>query len=84
MNRKQRINTILSNHLVGWKIEILDNSYQHKGHNSFDGKEGTHFQIKLFNQLNKKQNRIEVHRKINALLKEEFVNGLHSLEINIL
>ena len=36
------------------------------------------------NVSNCKYNRLELHRKINDLLKEEFLKGLHALEINII
>ena len=32
MNRKQRIQTILSKELPEWSIELVDDSINHKGH----------------------------------------------------
>ena len=66
------------------KIKIIDNSYKHKGHGSFSGNEESHFKINLLNKSLDKPHRLEIHRKINNLLKEEFLTGLHALEINIL
>ena len=83
MNRKQRIASKLSNELKDWKIIIIDNSHEHSGHNNFDGKSETHFIIKLKSLSSLKVNRIELHRKINLLLKDEFSSGLHALEISI-
>ena len=84
MNRKKRIETVLQSSFVGWRIEIIDNSNEHIGHNHFDGSQETHFQVILKNKIQKKINRLSMHRKINELLKDEFVKGMHALEINIL
>ena len=37
MNRKQRIDKILSNKFDNFLLEIVDNSNLHKGHNNFTG-----------------------------------------------
>ena len=84
MSRKKRIEFILLENIKDWEIEVIDNSFLHKGHNNFDGNQETHFKINLQNKSINKQNRLEIHRKINALLENEFLNGLHALEINIL
>tara|TARA_X000000368_G_C22905920_1_gene656280 strand:- start:221 stop:475 length:255 start_codon:yes stop_codon:yes gene_type:complete len=84
MNRKERIQSILSKNINDWEIEVIDNSYKHKGHGSFSGNEESHFKINLLNKSLDKPHRLEIHRKINNLLKEEFLTGLHALEINIL
>ena len=84
MNRHQRIKEILNNNFKEWNVDIIDNSFEHAGHNQFDGKQESHFKINLKNVSNCKYNRLELHRKINDLLKEEFLKGLHALEINII
>jgi BolA protein len=84
MNRKQRIQSILSNNFNDVTIEVKDNSNDHSGHGSFDGSQESHFKVNLKFKIKKKINRIEIHRKINTLLGDEYLNGLHALEINIL
>ena len=84
MNRKQRIQSILSNAFDNIILDIQDNSNEHSGHGNFDGSQESHFKVILKFGVKKKINRIEIHRKINALLKDEYLNGLHALEINIL
>ena len=84
MNRRKRIEAVLKSALTEWRIEIIDNSNKHSGHNHFDGTQETHFQIILKNINNNKTNRLNIHRKVNELLKEEFINGMHALEIKIL
>ena len=83
MNRKKRIEKILSNYLIDFKIEVIDNSNEHIGHNNFDGSQESHFKINIENKPKKILSRLEIHRKINQLLKYEFQNGMHALEINI-
>ncbi len=83
MNRSKRIKKILNNQFSDFDIIITDNSHLHKGHNNFTGEKGTHIAIKLNAKTKIKVNRLDIHKKINLLLEEEFNSGLHSLEINI-
>ena len=83
MKRKQRILKKIEKELINFSTEIIDNSYLHSGHNNFDGSNETHIMIKLLNQSSKNINRLDIHRKINKLLNNEFKMGLHSLEIKI-
>ena len=84
MKRKKRIKSILINNLSDWKIEIIDNSNEHAGHNNFDGMEESHFKVILKKNSLQDYSILEIHRKINNLLKEEFISGLHALEIKII
>jgi len=83
MNRKQRIDKILSNKFNNFLLEIIDNSNLHKGHNNFTGNDETHIKIILTKKNEIPTNRLNIHRLINNLLEEEFRSGLHSLEIKI-
>ena len=83
MNRKQRIDKILSNKFDNFLLEIIDNSNLHIGHNGFTGNNETHIMITLTKKDRTPSNRLNIHRKINRLLENEFKNGLHSLEIKI-
>ena len=83
MNRKQRIDKILSRKFNNFLFEIVDNSNLHKGHDNFTGNDETHIKIILTKKNAIPINRLNIHRIINNLLKEEFTNGLHSLEIKI-
>ena len=83
MNRKQRIDKILSKKLSDFLLEIIDNSNLHKGHNNFTGNDETHIKIILTKKNKIPINKLNIHRLINNLLEEEFKSGLHSLEIKI-
>ena len=84
MNRTKRIKNILEKNLFEFRINIIDNSHLHKGHNNFDGNNETHILVHLKKNSKLELNRLEVHRKINSLLIKEFEGGLHSLEIKII
>ena len=84
MNRTKKIKKILQKHFFDVVINIQDNSHLHKGHNNFKGKDETHICVNLIFNSKSSINRLEVHKKINWLLKEEFNKGLHALEIKII
>ena len=84
MNRKKRIETTINSNFIEWDIEIKDNSSLHIGHQNFDGNQESHFLVVLKRKKANNENRLAIHKKINNLLKDEFLNGLHALEIKIL
>ena len=84
MNRTKRIKNILENNLLDYVVNIIDNSYLHKGHNNFNGDGETHILIELKKRDKINIKRLEIHKKINLLLKNEFNTGLHSLQIKII
>ena len=84
MNRTKRIDRILEKHFLDFSIEIIDNSLLHKGHNNFDGNHETHILLELKSNNSLKIDRLQIHKKINTLLKKEFEMGLHSLQIKII
>ena len=84
MNRTKRIETILEKYFSDTKISVINNSILHKGHNNFDGSGETHILIEFYKSSELNLSRLEIHRKINSLLNEEFESGLHSLEIKII
>ena len=51
MNRKQRINKILSNKFDDFILEIIDTSNLHIGHNNFTGNDETHIKIILTKKI---------------------------------
>ena len=83
MNRKQRIEKLLSNKFDNFLLEVVDNSNLHIGHNNFTGKDETHIKIILTKKNKTSSNRLKIHRTINTILEKEFKGGLHSVEIKI-
>ena len=84
MNRMERIKNLLSNKFINFSIEVRDNSHLHVGHNNFDGENETHIQVLLSINSKQKISRLNIHREINDILKNEFDSGMHSLEISII
>ena len=63
------------------KLEIIDNSQKHKGHKFFQ-EEKFHLKIIIESKYLKSLNRIDAHRKVKQILKEEF-KKIHALELKI-
>ena len=63
-------------------ITLIDNSNLHKKHKSFDLNK-FHFKIIIESEELKKMNRIDAHKKVFSILKEEIKNKIHALEIEI-
>ena len=63
------------------KVEIIDNSSKHKGHKFFQ-EDKFHLKIIIESKYLKSLNRIDAHRKVKQILKEEF-KKIHALELKI-
>ena len=83
MNRTKRIKDIIEKNFNDFSISVTDDSLAHKDHNNFDGKEETHIIVELKKKFNLDIKRLEIHKKINDLLCDEFKLGLHALQIKI-
>jgi len=83
MNRTKRIQDIIEKNFNEFSVLVTDDSLAHKGHNNFDGKEESHIIIELKKKFNLDIKRLDIHKKINTLLSEEFKIGLHALQIKI-
>lgn len=80
---KERIIKKLEEELKPEFLEVKNNSYLHKGHLGDNGTNETHFAVNISAKDLKSLSKVNAHRKINQLLKEEFDNGLHALEVRI-
>ncbi len=80
---KQRIEKILEENLRPEFLEVRNNSNLHQGHAGDDGSGETHFEVIINAEELGRLNKIQAHRKINELLKDEFKNGMHALEIKV-
>ena len=63
-------------------ITLIDNSSFHTKHKSFDPNK-FHLKIIIESEKLKNMNKIEAHKKIFSILKEEIKNKIHALEIEI-
>lgn len=65
-------------------LEVKNNSQMHFGHLGDDGSGETHFAIEIESDDLNKLSKIQAHRKVNSLLKDEFEKGMHALEIKVI
>ena len=63
-------------------LEVRNKSHLHRGHLE-DEAGDTHFEVLIEADELRKLGRIQAHREVNSVLKDEFENGLHALEIKI-
>ncbi len=82
INMKSTIEKKLTENFQPKFLEVKNKSHLHRGHLEDESGE-THFEVVIEEDDLKKIGRVQAHRKINSLLKEEFENGLHALEIKI-
>jgi len=64
------------------RIQIIDNSYLHTKHKSFDINK-SHLKLVIHSKKLKKLKRTEAHKIIFSLLIEEMKDKIHALEIEI-
>jgi stress-induced morphogen len=64
------------------KITLIDNSYLHTKHKSFDINR-FHLKVIIESKILKKMDKIEAHKEIYSILKDEMNNKIHALEIEI-
>ena len=64
-------------------ITLIDKSHLHKKRKSFDINK-LHLKIIIESKILKKMNKIQAHKKIFSILKEEMKNKIHALEIEII
>ena len=81
MNRKARIESLIINEINPEFFLIKDVSEEHRGHGSFKDGVESHFDITVVTDKFSDKNKIERHRIINKLLKEEFLLDLHSVTL---
>ena len=64
------------------KISLIDNSHLHTKHKSFDSNK-FHIKLLITSSKLKKMQKIDAHKMIFSILKEEMKTRIHALEIEI-
>lgn len=83
-NRIDRITTLLVERFSPSQLEIRDQSDQHAGHGNVPPEAmHTHLHILIQAESLAGKSRVEQHREIMAIVKEEFDIGLHALQIQV-
>ena len=78
----EKIKAKINNKLSPEQILLIDNSYLHTKHKSFDP---NRFHLKLVIKSKKLKNmkKIDAHKVIFSILNDEMKNKIHALEIEI-
>ncbi len=76
---KEKLSVLQPHHL-----EIIDESAAHANHFKSSFIEATHITIKIATEHFAGIKRIEQHKIITRLLKDEFNSGLHALSIQVI
>ena len=78
----EEVRAKINNKLSPEHILLIDNSYLHTKHKSFDSNK---FHLKLIIKSEKLRNmgKIDAHKTIFSILNDEMKNKIHALEIEI-
>ena len=78
----EKVKEKINNKLSPEQILLIDNSYLHTKHKSFDS---NRFHLKLIIKSEKLKNmkKIDAHKVIFSILNDEMKNKIHALEIEI-
>ena len=63
-------------------LEVVDESHQHVGHAGHKPGGETHFRVYIVSELFKGKSRIDRHRMINEILKDELAGPVHALALH--
>ena len=63
-------------------IILIDNSHLHTKHKFFN-KNKLHLKIIIKSEKLKRMNKIDAHKEVFSILKDEMKNNIHALEIEI-
>ena len=64
------------------ELAIVDNSHKHKGHKSFSP-DKFHLHLKIKSLYLKSISRVNAHKLVMKILKEDLKTKIHALEISI-
>ena len=78
----EKVKEKINNKLSPEKILLIDNSYLHTKHKSFDS-DKFHLKLIIKSEKLKNMNKIVAHKEIYSILKDEMSNKIHALEIEI-
>ena len=82
MNFFDEIKEKINNKIVAENVILIDNSYLHTKHKFFD-KNKFHLKLIIKSKKLKTMSKIMAHKEIFAALKDEMINKIHALEIEI-
>jgi BolA family transcriptional regulator, general stress-responsive regulator len=78
----EQIKKKINNEIKAENITLIDNSRFHNKHKSFDPSK-SHIKIIIQSDDLKKMSKIEAHKKIFSILRDEMKSKIHALQIEI-
>ncbi len=78
----QEIEKKLKKNIQSESLEIIDNSYLHKSHKSFSP-DKFHLHLKIKSSYLSSISKINAHKLIMNILKDDLKDKIHALEISI-
>jgi len=82
INLLEDIKTKINNNLSPENILLIDNSYLHAKHKSFDSNK-CHLKLIIKSEKLRNMGKIAAHKAIFSILNDEMKNKIHALEIEI-
>ncbi len=64
------------------RLEVINESHLHAGHAGSPGTGESHFRLNIISEAFAGKTRLERHRLINEILKEELAGRIHALAIS--
>lgn len=83
MNMLSRIESRLQV-LEPLRLQVLDESAQHRGHGGWREGGETHFKVTVVSAAFAGMSRVARQRKVYKLLESEFADGVHALALTVL
>jgi BolA protein len=81
---EQRISDRLQNAFNPVRMEVINESHLHAGHQEqFDGSGETHFRVRIVSDAFAGMTRLQRHRAVNDLLQDELSGGVHALALEL-
>ncbi len=81
--RTERMTALLQQHFAPESLHVLDDSARHAGHAGAAPGGETHYRVVMVSERFRGKSRLQRSRSVQALLNDEFANGLHALELSL-
>jgi BolA protein len=81
MSVTRRLREKLMLELRPTRLDVINESEMHAGHRSSPGTGESHFRILVVSEMFAGRSRVERHRLVNDLLKDELQGGIHALAL---
>ena len=66
------------------RLDVINELHQHAGHSSSPGTGESHFRVLIVSDAFSGKSRVERHRIVNDVLRDELRDGVHALAIKAL